>query len=178
MNNLQKTAASFAALMLLTACGTVENANQNVLQVETSTGTTLNENSMDLVNANTNSNVNLNLNTNIAVPVQSEYVRNLSLVQNQTVESPLVISGEVKGWYFEGSFPIEIQDANGKVLAIVPAQAKGEWMTENFVPFSASLNFSAPTTATGNVVLRKDNPSGLPENDMSYTVPVKFVGAQ
>jgi len=47
-------------------------------------------------------------------------------------------------------------------------------MTENFVPFAVSLAFDQPTTATGTLVLQKDNPSGLPENADEITIPVRF----
>jgi len=60
------------------------------------------------------------------------------------------------------------------VLGQIPAQAQGDWMTENFVPFAATLDFTTPTTATGSLILEKDNPSGLPENDKQLTIPVKF----
>jgi len=94
---------------------------------------------------------------------------------NQTIKSPLTIEGEARGnWYFEASFPVKLYDTNGNQLGVVPAQAQGEWMTTNFVPFKAVLNFSSPTTATGTLVLEKDNPSGLPEYDDQLRVPVKF----
>jgi len=94
---------------------------------------------------------------------------------NAAVKSPLAITGKARGtWYFEASFPIQIVDANNNVLGQIPAQAQGDWMTENFVPFAASLDFAAPTTATGSLILKKDNPSGLPENDKQLTIPVKF----
>jgi spore germination protein GerM len=54
------------------------------------------------------------------------------------------------------------------------AQAQGDWMTTNFVPFSSTLTFSTPTTPTGILVLQKDNPSGLPENDAEIRIPVRF----
>jgi hypothetical protein len=93
----------------------------------------------------------------------------------ETVTSPLTVTGSARGtWYFEASFPVKLLDANGKVLAIAPAQAQGDWMTEEFVPFSVTLTFAKPTTATGTLVLEKDNPSGLPEHDDSRTIPVKF----
>jgi hypothetical protein len=47
-------------------------------------------------------------------------------------------------------------------------------MTEKFVSYKATLEFSAPATDTGTLVLEKDNPSGLPEHDDSLVVPVKF----
>jgi hypothetical protein len=94
---------------------------------------------------------------------------------NQEVESPLIIEGEARGfWYFEASFPIKIFDGNGKLLGSTIAQAKSEWMTENFVPFSAELDFSFPATELGALVLEKDNPSGLPENSDDLRFPVYF----
>ncbi len=94
---------------------------------------------------------------------------------NQAIESGVVINGQARGnWYFEASFPVKLLDANGKVLTQVPAQAQGEWMTTNYVPFSVKLTFSKPTTATGTLVLEKDNPSGLPENANEVRIPVTF----
>lgn len=104
----------------------------------------------------------------------SERLKLDNLVAGQKVASPLTITGQAKLWYFEASFPVEIRDANGAILAQVPAQAQGEWMTEEFVPFAVTLEFAAPATATGTVVLRKDNPSGLPELDESVEIPVVF----
>jgi len=94
---------------------------------------------------------------------------------NQTVKSPLTITGQARGsWFFEASFPIVIVDANNNELGRGVAQAQGDWMTENFVPFGAVLEFDTPQTSAGFLILKKDNPSGLPENDRQLIVPVKF----
>lgn len=94
---------------------------------------------------------------------------------NQVVSSPMLIKGQARGnWYFEASFPAKLLDANGNQLAIMPIQAKGEWMTTDFVPFEATMIFPTPTTSTGTLVLEKDNPSGLPEHDDRLIVPVRF----
>lgn len=91
------------------------------------------------------------------------------------VSSPVTITGQARGsWYFEASFPVTIEDANGNVLGAAPAQAQGDWMTERFVPFEATLTFSAPPTATGTLILKKDNPSGLPEHADQLRIPIKF----
>lgn len=108
-------------------------------------------------------------------PVQNSLIRVTSPLPNTSVRSPLTITGEARGnWYFEASFPVRIEDANGNVLGQHYAEAQGEWMTTNFVPFRSTLTFSAPTTATGFLVLEKDNPSGLPENAAEIRVPVRF----
>jgi len=106
----------------------------------------------------------------------SDLIRVTSPTRNQTISSsPLVVNGQARGsWYFEASFPIELLDANGSVLGSGPAEAQGDWMTNNFVPFTATVNFTTPTTNTGTLVLEKANPSGLPENAQELRIPVRF----
>lgn len=95
---------------------------------------------------------------------------------NSQITSPLTLTGRARGpWYFEASFPIELQDSNGAVIVMTTAQAQGDWMTENWSPFTATLTFPAqPAGSIGKLVFKRDNPSGLPENDMSIVVPVQF----
>ncbi len=91
------------------------------------------------------------------------------------VNNPLRIKGRARGsWYFEASFPAKLYDAAGSLLAEIPVTAQGDWMTEDFVPFSSEMSFTVPSTATGTLVLEKDNPSGLPEQADEVRVPVVF----
>lgn len=91
----------------------------------------------------------------------------------QTISSPLQVSGEARGtWFFEASFPIKIQDESGNVLGSSYAKAKSDWMTENFVPFSGEVLYALKVRANGFLVLSKDNPSGLPQNDKEVRIPV------
>jgi hypothetical protein len=93
---------------------------------------------------------------------------------NELVTSPLTVTGEARGtWYFEASFPVKLLDEQGNVIVEHYAQAQSDWMTENFVPFESVLTFTTQARA-GTLVLMKDNPSGLPENDASVQVPVRF----
>jgi hypothetical protein len=113
--------------------------------------------------------------TPTATPEKHDLIRVSNVVANQVVQSPLVVKGEARGnWYFEASFPVEILDANGKQLVIKPAQAKGEWMTTEFVPFEVILPFARPTTDTGFLVLHKDNPSGDTAFDDELRIPIRF----
>ncbi len=83
------------------------------------------------------------------------------------------VVGKARGtWFFEASFPVEILDKNGKSLVVVPAQAQSDWMTENFVPFKATLKVPNGYAGAATLVLRKDNPSGLPQNDASISFPI------
>ena len=94
---------------------------------------------------------------------------------NQTISSPLRIAGRARGsWYFEADFPVELVDGNDKSLVISYAQAQGEWMTSEFVPFEGKIIFQKPTTQSGTFIIRNANPSGLAENQKELRVPVKF----
>lgn len=102
-------------------------------------------------------------------------VMNVNIAQNSIVTSPVTVTGEARGnWFFEANLPIFIKDASGKVIGQAGAQAQGEWMTTNYVPFSGTVTFTNPTTDTGTLVIAKDNPSGLPENDKSIEIPIRF----
>lgn len=102
-------------------------------------------------------------------------IRIASPLPNAVVQSPITVQGDARGmWYFEAQFPVRLLDANGNALASAPARAQGDWMTADPVPFAAALTFTLPSTPTGVLVLEKDNPSGLPENADSVSIPVRF----
>lgn len=92
---------------------------------------------------------------------------------NTVITSPLVVTGKARGnWYFEASFPVKLLDSSGKIIAQTAAQAQGDWMTEDFVPFRAQVEFKAGELASGTLVLERDNPSGLPQNAEQINIPV------
>lgn len=95
---------------------------------------------------------------------------------NQEIQSPLTIQGQARGyWFFEASFPIQLKDENGSIIAQGIATAKTDWMTEEFVAYEANLEFQPPGSGSkGTLILKKDNPSGLPEHDDALEVPVIF----
>jgi hypothetical protein len=118
---------------------------------------------------------NLNATTTTNPADHSDLIVVTSPTQNSTVSSPLTVTGRARGsWYFEASFPIElVNESTGLVIARGIAQAEGEWMTTNFVPFKATLTFPRPATTTkAQLILRNDNPSGDPERDKSVIIPV------
>lgn len=107
--------------------------------------------------------------------IKNNSIQIFNLFSNKTIESPLFIDGQAIGpWYFEGSFPVFLYDSNGKEVASGIAMAKSDWMTENPVPFEVTLNFIVPETEKGTLIFKKDNPSGLPENDDEVVIPIKF----
>ncbi len=103
-------------------------------------------------------------------------VKDLNITIDQEIASPLTITGQIRGiWFFEASFPVMLTDWDGKIIAQGIAKAKGDWMTENFVPFEATLTFVKPEYKnTGTLILKKDNPSNLPQNDAAIEIPIKF----
>ncbi len=110
---------------------------------------------------------------------KNDMIRVTSPLPNASVRSPLTVTGEARGnWYFEASFPVKILDANGKVLAQHYAEAQGDWMTTEFVPFRSTITFASSTTPTGTLVLEKDNPSGLPEHADEIRIPISFSSSQ
>jgi len=61
---------------------------------------------------------------------------------NKALTSPLFVEGRARGyWFFEADFPIKLLDGNGELLAVAIAKAQSDWMTENFVLFSAEIEF-------------------------------------
>lgn len=113
--------------------------------------------------------------TLVEVAVSNPLIQVQNVVPGQTVTSPLTVTGIAKGnWYFEASFPVEVRDMNNVLLTQAPAQAQADWMTTNFVPFSVTLTFTSVPGQPGTIILRKDNPSGEPQNDDSISIPVIF----
>ena len=95
-------------------------------------------------------------------------------VAGSIIRSPLKIEGKVPpGWMFEGVFPIKLIDSGGNTIAqglgkeVIP----GSWQKDSDVDFTVTLTFvNFPTK--GFLVLDKDNPSGLPQNDRPFSIPV------
>ena len=107
-----------------------------------------------------------------ASPATGAVPTNLS--NGQTVSLPLTINGTVPGnWFFEGSFPVFLKDANGTQIAVALAQTTEDWMTTNIIPFTVTLP-AINYQGAGTVVFTKDNPSGEPQFDASVTVNVIF----
>lgn len=83
------------------------------------------------------------------------------------------IIGKARGfWFFEASFPVELRTLDGNILGGGVATAQGDWMTEDFVNFTAEMQTPSAFTGPAILVLKKDNPSGLPENDAWISFPI------
>jgi len=87
-----------------------------------------------------------------------------------------ILSGKIKdSFFFEGSFPIRVEDIKGQILGISLAKSTTEWMTTDYVEFTTDkIDFDKSGNNEGYIIFKKDNPSGLPENDREIKLKVKF----
>ncbi len=119
----------------------------------------------------------------VAPAVYKDLIEILSPLPNAVVTftSPvtkLEIKGRARGtWFFEGSFPVKLVNESG-ILATGIAQADGEWMTSDFVSFTAKLTIPLTSTealnagGSASIILKKDNPSGESMYDDEFAVPI------
>ncbi len=111
-------------------------------------------------------------------PVTDELIIIETPVPNQKVSSPIMVVGKARGnWFFEASFPIVVTNWDGLIIGQGIATAQGDWMTAEFVPFTASISYTLPSETPynrGTLILRKDNPSGLSEHDEAREIPIIF----
>lgn len=94
--------------------------------------------------------------------------------ENDAVSSPLKISGEAKGyWFFEATAPVQLVAENGKIISEKYITATEDWMTEDWVPFEAELEFET-NEKRGYLKFNRANASGKPEHDRKLRIPVSF----
>jgi len=102
-----------------------------------------------------------------------ERVKVTSPLSGASVGKNFTVTGEAPGnWYFEASFPVQVYDKDNNKLAGIPAQALSDWMTTGQVQFKADITLDGTYHGSATLVLLKDNPSGLPENDDSVSIPI------
>ena len=105
---------------------------------------------------------------------KSELIYLDSPMPGALVTSPLKIRGHARGtWFFEGDFPMALEDSKGNIIARGFCTAKTDWMTKDFVRFEGIIAFDRPTAEDkGTLILKKDYPTGLPKHDDALKVPV------
>ncbi len=84
-----------------------------------------------------------------------------------SVDKTFTVSGEVRGnWTFEANLPLKVVDPSGEQIGVGYGMTTEDWMTTEFVPFTGQVTV-ADYSGPAKLVLMKDNPSGMPENDDS-----------
>ncbi|HCB56302.1 hypothetical protein A2239_03330 [Candidatus Uhrbacteria bacterium RIFOXYA2_FULL_40_9] len=112
-------------------------------------------------------------------PLQLTYLADdfsVYLTPNQTISSPLTITGQARGsWFFEATAPVVLVDWDGLIIAQGYIQTTEDWMTTEFVPFEGTLEFEIPSYKNnGAIIFHNDNPSGLPEHDRAVEIPIFY----
>lgn len=93
--------------------------------------------------------------------------------KNATVGKSFAVQGKAPGnWYFEASFPIQVRSAEGNVIGRGIAQAQSDWMTTELVAFKTTVTIEGGYTGPARLILLRDNPSGLPENDDAVEIDI------
>lgn len=102
-----------------------------------------------------------------------DLIRVTTPMANDAVSSPLRIMGEARGtWFFEGDFPIALYTDSGEIFAEGFGHSSEEWMTEDFIPFTAELTFTAPAGTQAKLELMLNNPADDEGFDRSVIIPV------
>lgn len=108
----------------------------------------------------------------------AEQVIIISPAENALIDNPLIITGSAPGnWFFEWVAPVTIVNRNGLILWDWYISAIGEWMTTGMVDFSGLIVYNRdPITPYPYwwIILNRDNPSGMPENDAWIEIPILF----
>ena len=115
--------------------------------------------------------------TSTTVAEHDDLIRVSQPLPESTISSPLTIEGVARGtWFFEATFPIVLTNWDGLIIAEGYATADGDWMTEDYVPFTATLTFTPDTSVSnrGSLILQKSNASGLSEHDDAFEYTVYF----
>lgn len=105
-----------------------------------------------------------------------------SLQPNDVISSPLKIDGYVNGggWIaFEGQVgTVNLLDANGRMISSSILAVPGEWMKNPPINFETMMMFEKPQTEIGSLIFKSENPSGNPDNNKEYTLPIRFIAAK
>lgn len=89
------------------------------------------------------------------------------------IAKEFTVSGKARGyWYFEGTFPAQLQTPGGSLLAEGVLTGQGNWMTEEFVPFHGEFRVSKKYTGKVVLIIKNDNPSGLSEKESWLSIPL------
>lgn len=96
---------------------------------------------------------------------------------NGEISSPVKIIGYVNGngWSgFEGQVgTVKLLDNSGKEIISGVLKATTEWTT---LPtnFETTLTFDSTETQPGTLVFYNENPSGMPEKDKHFSLPINI----
>lgn len=133
-----------------------------------------NPNSNIVNNNNTAGGAN-NIYSNYSPMYNALYIRNLSIFKDQKIKTGAVFYGEAKDTFFyNGTFPIYVVDAQNRVFAREMAVDTKQWATPGWTRFSVKLyaNFP-PNTQPCQMVFVPGTDS--PDRNMNYPVVLPII---
>lgn len=100
----------------------------------------------------------------------------VNISDEQQISSPITITGQAVGpWFFEATAPVSVVNWDGLIIGEGYIEAQGTWMTENFVPFTGTLNYTySGTNPDGWIIINNANASGEPQFDKAIEIPVQL----
>lgn len=104
----------------------------------------------------------------------SLYVRNLSVVKNESIRTGMTFYGEARNTFFaDGRFPIYILNSQGKSFTRELAVATGQWSVPGWVRFSFTVSSLLPAQEACTLLFTPD-PNSLERNSPhSVMIPVR-----
>ncbi len=99
-----------------------------------------------------------------------------NVVPNSIISNPLKLSGQIdSSWQSECAFMIEIVDYDNSISYSYPVRVDDgqDCNSATKLNFSTDIKFQV-AGQKGAIVILSDNPSGLPENQKKFTIPVSF----
>lgn len=159
---MKKFIVVFAVVLLLSGCGAVQAEKKDPIK------SVSNGDEKVIVQAETQKSIKA-VSTGL-----SDMIIVTEPVSGDSASCPLHVSGGARGyWYFEATFPYDLVDGSGNLITTGSTSANGEWMTEDFVPFAFDI-FYTTAEQSGTLILKRSNPSGLPQNDMQLEIPIQL----
>ena len=129
------------------------------------------------VNLFFNKKQNSSVNDSVLTTKDKSGIEVLSPKPNEIISSPLKITGYVNGggWIgFEAEVGVvKLFDSRDNELGLAILTAKGEWMQVK-IDFETKLEFKMPEDSQGKLVFYNENPSGEPERNRTFIIPIKF----
>jgi hypothetical protein len=112
-------------------------------------------------------------NTPTSTPPLDTQVVVTTPAQNATVSHSFEIAGVAPNqWFYEAVFPIQVRDSDDNLIGTSQGKAQGDWTQPGLVTFTSQMTIDASYEGSANLILLKDNPSGLPQDIDSVTIPI------
>lgn len=101
------------------------------------------------------------------------HVRNLSIYKQGNIYQGMTIIGEAKGtMYTNGSFPVYIGDAQGRIFAVEQAYATEQWSIPGWARFSVRINSVLPKGVGCFAIFRAAVNSTAANSNTQVVIPV------